>query len=120
MSILQYLEFFCNILVFPYHFFLFVVTDMSSFRANLHSPSDWGNHAGAFRPPAPTFPHAQQQQTTAGPFGAKGKKVTGEKRKWLAEDLGLESPHLVGPISFMAAAREVARAEANCQRRKRG
>ena len=114
MSILQYLEFFCNIPIFPDHFFLFVVTDMSSFRANLHSPLDWGNHDRASRPPAPP-PHAQQQQAATGPFGAKGKKVTGENRKRLAEDLGLESPRPVGPISFMEEAREVARAEANRQ-----
>lgn len=52
---------------------------------------------------------------------AKGKKVTGEKRKWLAEYFNLENPRPMDPISFMAASRELARAEqANGLQRERG
>ena len=64
---------------------------------------------------APTHPRAQQQQAAVGPSRAKGKKVAGEKRKQLAEDLGLESPRLVGPSSFMAATREATRSEVGHQ-----
>ena len=35
------------------------------------------------------------------------------------EDFGPDSPHPVGPSSFMAAAREAARAEAGRQRKER-
>ena len=43
------------------YFFLFVVADMLSFRANLHTPLDRGSQAGASKPLASIPPHAQQQ-----------------------------------------------------------
>ena len=88
------LRIFCNILVFPDRFFLFiVVTNMSSFTTNLCSPPGHGNQTRASRPPAPT-PSTQQQQREPpieGSSAAKGKKVANEKRNLFAPDFDLES-----------------------------
>ena len=91
---------------------------MLEFRANLCTPSDQGNQAGASRPPAPTPLCTQQQQAAARPSGAKGNKVTGKKRKRPAVDLGLENPHPVDPSGFMEISKEAARAEASRQHRQ--
>ena len=53
-----------------------------------------------------------------GSFAAKGKKVTGEKRKWPMKDIGLENPLSMDPSSLLVASREAARVEASHLRRK--
>ena len=92
---------------------------MSVFRAHIRLPPGQGNQAGALGPPTSTSPCARQQQAAAGPSGAKGKKVTGEKRKRLVEDFVLKSPRPADPNGFMAASKVAARAKEGRQCRQR-